>query len=82
MTVKGRLDRLEHLTVEPVAIPTEPTTRALEAMLRVIARRERPVPPEHPDMPQMIARSLLDRDDASLEARENALRFLAGEHDD
>jgi hypothetical protein len=81
MTLKNRLDKLGGITPGLVAIPTEPTTRALAVMLMVLERREHPVPSEHLDMPQVIARRLLDRDDASPEARETARRFLAGEHD-
>jgi hypothetical protein len=56
MRLRARLDRLEHIAPEPVAMPADPPT-------------------------QVVARELLDRDDASPEGRETALRFLAGEYD-
>ncbi len=81
MRLGARLDRLEHIAPAPVAMPADPPTQALEIMLMALDRRELPIPPEHADMPQVVARELLDRDDASPEGRETALRFLAGEYD-
>ncbi len=84
MRLGARLNKLEaesSVVAEPAYTPATPSIRALEIMLEALERRQLPLPPEHPGMPQVIARDLLSRDDASPEARERAQRYLAGEHD-
>jgi hypothetical protein len=81
MTIKGRLDRLEHLTVEPVAIPAEPPAQALELMLDELTCAHQHLPPEHLHALQVCALDILKADEASPEGKEMALHFLTGKHD-
>lgn len=79
MKLAARLDKLEvEHNAAPAHLPAKPSTLALEIVLEGFEHRHLLLP-EHPDMPQVIARDLLARGDVSQEVRETAQRYLAGE---